>query len=65
MIATIVPELLDDEQAAALAGMSCRSWLTLVSKGDAPRPVELPIKRFTRWRRADVLNWIAELPHRN
>jgi predicted DNA-binding transcriptional regulator AlpA len=64
-IAEVIPELLDDELAAALAGVSRRTWLMLVSKGDAPKPVELPVKRMTRWRRGDVLKWIAELPTRN
>ncbi len=58
------PELLDANAAAALAGVSRRTWLTLESKNQIPKPVELPVKRLTRWRRADVLRWIEELPTR-
>ncbi len=61
----LTPELLDADACAAMSGLSRRTWLKLASTGEAPRPVELPVLRMTRWRRADVLAWIAELPSRS
>ena len=61
---TTQAELLDADGCAAVAGVSRRLWLQLVSKSEAPAAVELPVKRLTRWRRGDVLKWIAGLPTR-
>ena len=49
--------LLSAEGAAELCGMSLRTWRRWDSAGLIPSPVR--IGRTTRWRREDVLGWIA------
>jgi excisionase family DNA binding protein len=53
------PELLTLEQAAGLLGVSPRTLRELAKDGTLP-PVH--VRRCTRWRRADVLAYIAALP---
>jgi predicted DNA-binding transcriptional regulator AlpA len=57
-------ELLDAREAAHLVGMSLRSFRSRA--GELPPPVRFS-SRFVRWRRADLLDWVAKLatgPHR-
>jgi excisionase family DNA binding protein len=49
--------LLSVGKAAALCGTSTRTWRRWDSAGLIPSPVR--IGRTTRWRREDVLAWIA------
>ncbi len=49
--------LLSADSAAELCGMSQRTWRRWDSAGLIPSPVR--IGRTTRWRRVEVLAWIA------
>jgi predicted DNA-binding transcriptional regulator AlpA len=51
-------ELLDAREAAHLVGMSPRSFRSRA--GELPPPVRFSA-RFVRWRRADLLDWVAKL----
>ncbi len=53
-----VPELLDADESARVAGMGKRTWWRYVASGRAPQPVR-PGGTLTRWRRADIRDWIA------
>ena len=44
-----------------LAGFTKSTWLRLVRKGLAPRPVRLPTL-ISQWRVSDVMEWIQALP---
>ena len=46
------PVMLDVKAAAALLGISVRSWQRLVERGEAPKPMK--IGKSSRWRRSDV-----------
>lgn len=54
---TTTPELLPVQEAAALVSVSTRTLQRLASDGRAPRPVRLGAS--VRWRRADIVAWIA------
>lgn len=51
------PELLRDTEAAELCGLSRSGWHKANSAGRVPLPVR--IGRATRWRRTELLDWIA------
>lgn len=53
------PLLVDRKEAAAMLGVSLRSFLRLVERGVAPAPVRLG--RLTRWRVADLEAFAARL----
>jgi predicted DNA-binding transcriptional regulator AlpA len=56
-----LPELLAKPEAARLCGLGARTLDRYAALGLAPRPVKLgPAKQAAvRWRRADLLSWIA------
>lgn len=49
--------MLDVKACAATVGVSPRSWLRLVKRGEAPAPLKLG--RLTRWRLSDVESFVA------
>ncbi len=51
----VAPLLLDAKAAAALCGISERSWWSLNSAGKTPLPVRLG--RRTLWRRDEIAAW--------
>lgn len=51
--------LIDGPTAAAAASLGISKWLDLVRCGDAPAPV-MRGNRCTRWRLADVRDWLIE-----
>lgn len=54
-----VPALLiPADIAAALCGMSLRTWCRLDSAGRVPRPILLG-RKMKRWHREDLVRWIA------
>lgn len=55
--APVAPLLLDARQAAALCGVSVRTWWSLHSSGRCPLPVRL--NRRTLWRRDELAAWIS------
>lgn len=61
-----VPEALEDlalidaKAITAAVCISASQWNALVSRGDAPQPV-FRGPRCTRWRLAEVREWIAKL----
>ncbi len=54
----VAAELLDVGAVAALLGCSKRTVYRLADAGRMPRPLKLG--QLVRWRRAEVLEWIAE-----
>jgi len=56
-----LPLLLTDQQTAELIGISRRQVHRLRSTGDLPAPVQVPGCRMTRWRRADIEEFVEEL----
>ena len=50
--------MLDVQQVAALLGCSTRTAYRLADAGRMPRPLKLG--HLCRWRRAEVLAWIAD-----
>ena len=50
-------EALSGREAAALLGVSERTWERLSSQGKTPLPVRLG--RSVRWRRQDVMAWLT------
>jgi predicted DNA-binding transcriptional regulator AlpA len=57
----IPPALMTDKQTAAYVAWSrARLWQAVATE-EFPQPVRLP-GRATRWRRADVDQWIEALP---
>jgi len=54
------PELLTVEQVAELLGVSSRLVWKLAKEGELAPPVR--IRSCTRWRRADVMRYIDQLP---
>src|SRR4051812_30215662 len=56
-------ELLDADRAAAMCGVSVATWYRLVSSGKVPRPVALSLngRSLKRWRKAELLDFIARL----
>lgn len=55
--AQLQPEALRAREAAALLGISESFLFQLDKAGRIPAPVR--IGRCTRWRRAELLNWLA------
>jgi len=52
------PDLIDAKTAAAIVGVSRRTWFRYVDNGDVPRPV-----RFggsVKWRRDEIHAWIQD-----
>jgi predicted DNA-binding transcriptional regulator AlpA len=52
-----VVELVNASVAAAVLGVSRRSWWRFVAEGRAPKPIRLG--RCVRWRLAELRDWIA------
>lgn len=52
-----VVEMVNAASAAAIVGVSRRSWWRFVSDGKAPKPIRLG--RCVRWRVAEIRKWIA------
>jgi predicted DNA-binding transcriptional regulator AlpA len=50
-------EMVNARTAAAIVGVSRRSWWRFVAEGRAPKPIRLG--RCVRWRLAEIRNWIA------
>lgn len=48
-------------QVAGYVGLAVRTVWRLVSAGQFPEPVRVPGVRATRWRRADVAQWVESL----
>jgi predicted DNA-binding transcriptional regulator AlpA len=59
--AAIVPELLTTPEAAKLAGVGERTWWRWSRSGLAPRPISIGLgtRPAVRYRRSDVMQWIA------
>ena len=55
--ATITPLLLKAEQAAALCGVSLRTWRLWHTAGKCPAPRKW--RRLQRWSRDELRQWIA------
>lgn len=55
----MTPLLVDAKGAAVLLGISARSFLRLVARGEAPRPLRLG--RLARWRVVDLEALVAKL----
>jgi len=55
----VVPELLTTKQAAALCGCGERSLWRWSRSGRAPAPLRIGGSAATRYRRAELLEWIA------
>jgi predicted DNA-binding transcriptional regulator AlpA len=55
----IAPILVDGRKAAALYGISYRSFLRRVACGEAPAPIRLG--RLVRWRVSDLEAFVARL----
>jgi len=57
----ITPELLTTRQAAELAGVGERTWWAWSRSGLAPRPLQIGYgtRPAVRYRRADIMAWIA------
>lgn len=51
-----VAEMVPAAAAAAVVGVSRRSWWRFVSEGRAPQPIRLG--RCVRWRLAELRDWI-------
>ena len=58
MRAECAVEMVNADTAAAMVGVSPRSWWRFVSTGRAPRPVRLGA--CVRWRLSDLRSWIGE-----
>jgi|LakMenEpi03Aug12_release.lakeMendotaPanAssembly.Ray.scaffolds.fasta_scaffold3863373_1 predicted DNA-binding transcriptional regulator AlpA len=56
IVRDVEPALLRADEAAALIGVSKRTWWRLVADRIAPQP--LRIGGAVRWRRDDIANWI-------
>jgi predicted DNA-binding transcriptional regulator AlpA len=52
-----VVEMVNARAAAAIVGVSQRSWWRFVAEGRAPQPIRLG--RCVRWRLAEIRAWIA------
>jgi len=57
----IEPELLTSKQAAALCNCGERTWWRWTRSGQAPAPIHIGIgpRAAVRYRRSDLLEWIA------
>lgn len=53
--------LIDARAAAAAASVGLSKFYAMVAEGKAPQPV-IRATRFTRWRLADVREWLQQLP---
>jgi len=55
--------LVNLEQAAALCSVGVTTWDQWVATGNAPQPVRVAATKATLWRRRDIEDWAAKLPH--
>ena len=56
--------LVDVAEVAKICGLSRSAFYKLVSSGRAPKPIKLG--RASRWRRQEIIDWIAAgCPHRD
>jgi len=53
-----VVEMVNAATAAAIVGVSLRSWWRFVSEGKAPQPIR--IRGCVRWRVKELRQWIAD-----
>lgn len=53
-------ELLDADTAAAMVGVSRATWDRMRSAALVPAPVKLNNGTITRWRRAELVQWIED-----
>lgn len=51
-------EMVSARTAAAIVGVSRRSWWRFVGQGQAPKPIRLG--RCVRWRVAEIRAWIEK-----
>ncbi|MCW5645133.1 MAG: hypothetical protein KIT63_23780 [Rhodoferax sp.] len=58
---TVVAELLSDQQAAALMGVSCRKFHEIRHEEWMPKPIVLG-PRFVKWSRSELLAAISNAP---
>ena len=60
-VADLEPELLTSKQAARVAGVSARTWWAWSRSGLAPAPSSIGcgLRPAVRYRRADIVAWIA------
>ena len=60
--ADVQPALLTTAQAAALAGVGERTWWRWTRAGLAPSPVKIGLgpRAAVRYRRSEILEWIAD-----
>jgi len=56
--------LITQQQSWTLAGLNRTAWHKLRRAGLTPDPVALGPARRQRWRRQDILDWVATLPSR-
>jgi len=54
--ASCAVEMVNARTAAAIVGVSRRSWWRFVADGRAPKPIRLG--RCVRWRLLEIRNWI-------
>jgi predicted DNA-binding transcriptional regulator AlpA len=54
---TCAVEMVNARTAAAIVGVSRRSWWRFVAEGKAPKPIRLG--RCVRWRLVEIRNWIS------
>lgn len=54
---TCAVEMVNARTAAAIVGVSRRSWWRFVAEGKAPKPIRLG--RCVRWRVVEIRNWIS------
>jgi predicted DNA-binding transcriptional regulator AlpA len=57
-VATFAPALLTDEGLAHYLSIGVRSVWLLVSRGELPKPINVPGMRSKRWRREDVDEYV-------
>jgi predicted DNA-binding transcriptional regulator AlpA len=55
---TCAVEMVNARTAAAIVGVSRRSWWRFVADGRAPKPIRLG--RCVRWRLVEIKNWIKD-----
>jgi predicted DNA-binding transcriptional regulator AlpA len=48
-------------QVISVVGLSRSTWLEMVRRGEAPKPLRIgPTKTLTAWRVQDIRSWLAE-----
>ena len=57
-----LPETLTGHQTRQLAGLSAVLWMEMLEQGSVPDPVKVGDR--WKWRKADVLRWVADMQAR-